>query len=186
MNWGEFKKSKLDYLQDHLDKGKVDLEILELLNIINEDKNYVTSSSCYGRLSLLEIDQSKKDAHFYKKWHRLVEFEEVDKSINEYNSDKKLWFNCESFILHVFTKDLDSANEFLKLCRKAGLKRGGIWIIKEFPFIEVFGTSSFSFPLFDKKLLISKEYLEYSVEEANTTLAKNYKQVKKLSDVIKK
>ncbi|MFA5382529.1 MAG: hypothetical protein WC356_05130 [Candidatus Micrarchaeia archaeon] len=185
MEWKEFKKDKLNYLQDHLEKDKVDLDILDLLNEINSKEDYVTSSSCYGRLSLLEIDKNKKDANFYMKWHRLVTFDEVKKSIKEYKGDKKIWFNCEPFILHIFTKDLESANNFLKICREAHLKRGGIWIIKNFPFIEVFGTNSFSLPIFDKKILISEKYLQYLVKESNSKLSKNFKQIDNLFEIIK-
>lgn len=185
MKWEEFKKTKLDYLQDHLNKNKVDLEILPLLMAINETPYFVTSSSCYGRLSLLEIDRTKKDAHFYKKWHRTVSFDEVYQVINTYKGSKRLWFNCEPFILHIFTKDLESANNFLNLCRKSGLKKGGIWIIKDFPFIEVFGTNTFSYPLFDKKLLIPQDFLKYSIDEANIKLESNFKQIKKLLNHIK-
>ncbi len=185
MKWDDFKKSKLEYLQNHLNEGKVDLDILPLLNEINKKQEYITSSSCYGRLSLLEIDKDKKDAHFYKKWHRTIEFNEIKRAIEVYEGDKKLWFNCEPFILHIFTKDLDSANNFLKICREARLKKGGIWIIKEFPFIEVFGTNSFSFPLFDKHLLISDNYLKYCLDEANLKLNKNFKQINHLLKIIK-
>lgn len=178
--WKEFKKSKLDYLKGHLEKGLVDKDIPPLLNAINSKDNFVTSSSCIGRISLLEIQESKKDASFYKKFHRTVAVDEIDDLLNKYNGKKKIWFRCEPFILHVFAVDLENAYNFFKLCRKIGVKKGGIYSLRVFPMVEVAGSYGFELPVHDTKPLIDKDYLNYIVREANKLLSKNYEQLHKL------
>ncbi|MFH1470759.1 MAG: hypothetical protein ABIF01_03355, partial [Candidatus Micrarchaeota archaeon] len=142
-------------------------------------------SSCSGRIVLLEISEKKGDAHFYKKWHKEVSPDEVWGALSTYKGKRKLWFRCEAFIMHVFTEDLESAKELLRLSRKAGFKRGGIWgFRKEWPFLELMGTSEFALPVFDAKLIISKEHLDYIVKNANLTLRRNYSQLEKFEKVL--
>ncbi len=178
--WPSFKKNKLESLEKFKEKKQVDEKVLGILNLINKNEKLVTSSSCSGRITLLEITEKKGDAHFYKKWHREVSFEEVWGALSSYSGNRKLWFRCEAFILHVFAQDLVSAKELLLLARKAGFKRGGIWgFRKDWPFLELMGTSEFAVPVFDSHLLVSKEHLEYIVKTANSTLSKNYSQLEK-------
>ncbi|MFH0817349.1 MAG: hypothetical protein V1909_01815 [Candidatus Micrarchaeota archaeon] len=178
--WPSFRESKLASLEAFKEKKQVDERVLGIIEKINSNFKLVTSSSCSGRITLLEITEKKGDAHFYKKWHREVSFEEVWGAASSYGGRHKLWFRCEPFIIHIFAKDLDSANSLVKLARKAGFKRGGIWgFRKDWPFLELMGTSEFSLPVFDEKILVSKEHLEYIVRTANLTLRKNYSQLER-------
>ena len=178
--WPSFKKNKLESLEKFKEKKQVDEKVLGILSLINSNPKLVTSSSCSGRITLLEITEKKGDAHFYKKWHREVSFGEVWDAVSSYSGTRKLWFRCEAFIIHVFAEDLDSAKELLRLSRKAGFKRGGIWgFKKEWPFLELMGTNEFSLPVFDAEVLVSKSHLEYIVKAANSTLSKNYSQLEK-------
>ncbi len=163
-----------------MQKKQVDERVLGILDKINSKPKLVTSSSCSGRITLLEITEKKGDAHFYKKWHREVTFGEVWEALSTYSGKRKLWFRCEPFIIHIFSEDLESAKELLRLSRKAGFKRGGIWGFRNnWPFLELMGTSEFSLPVFDNELLVSKSHLEYIVKTANLTLRKNYSQLER-------
>lgn len=178
--WATFKKGKLDSLEKFREKRQVDENVLVLLDTINSNKKLVTSSSCSGRIVLLEISEKKGDAKFYEKWHREVQFQEVWDAITSYGGKRKLWFRCEPFIIHIFAEDLESAKELLRLSRKAGFKRGGIWgFRKDWPFLELIGTSEFSLPVSDGKTLISEEHCRYIVKTANVTLRRNYSRLKR-------
>src|SRR3989338_5278891 len=59
MYWKMFKKQKLEELENASQENKVDDSITPLLNILNKHENIVTTSSCYGRIVLLEYDLKK-------------------------------------------------------------------------------------------------------------------------------
>ncbi|MFH1448564.1 MAG: hypothetical protein ABIG39_06910 [Candidatus Micrarchaeota archaeon] len=178
--WASFKKGKLQLLSKCKAKGEVDSRLTNILDSINTNQELVTSSSCSGRIVLLEIAEKKGDAHFYRKWHREVGFDEVWEALRDYKGKKKLWFRCEAFIIHIFAEEIEAATSLLKLARKAGFKRGGIWGFKnDWPFLELIGTNGFSLPVFDKKPLTSKTHCEYILKTANKTLKKNYSQLKR-------
>lgn len=184
--WSSFKKEKLESLENFRKKGQVDEKVLALLDIINRNPRLVTSSSCSGRIVLLEITEKKGDAHFHEKWHREIEFGEVWTPLANYSGKRKLWFRCEPFIIHIFAEDLDSAKELTRLARKAGFKRGGIWGFRnDWPFLELMGTSEFALPVFDQELLVSKKHLEYITKTANSTLRKNYSQLERFEKELK-
>ncbi len=181
MMWKEFRQKKLSELNEHIKKEKVDEQISPLIELINKNQNLVTSSSCSGRLSLLSMQESKKDASFYAKFHELPEPEEVLEKINAYTLQKTLWFRVEPFILHVIAKDIESAKSFLSICRSAGIKRGGIWSITSRVMIEIEGTDRFSLPVKRKgKLLVPAEYLELIIWESFSSLNKNKLRIEKL------
>src|SRR3989338_5898199 len=124
MYWKMFKKQKLEELENASQENKVDDSITPLLNILNKHENIVTTSSCYGRIVLLEYDlkKGKRESNFYKKWHKKVKSEEVEDAIRNYTLAKEassalvvargaepagalLWFKVEPFILHVACND---------------------------------------------------------------------------------
>jgi tRNA wybutosine-synthesizing protein 3 len=173
--WASFREGKLSELEGFKKEKKVDERALGVIDGINSNPSLVTSSSCSGRIVLLEISEKKGDAHFFGKWHREVEFEEAWSLLASYGGKRKVWFRCEPFILHVFSENLASAQALLKLARKAGFKRGGIWGFRNsWPFLEFMGTDEFSLPVFDGEMLVSKEHFSYLVKQANKTLSRNY------------
>ncbi|MGB9719412.1 MAG: tRNA-wybutosine modification methyltransferase TYW3 [Candidatus Anstonellales archaeon] len=145
MEWKKFKEQKISELKRAEANGEVDEEILDLVCAINEKNGCVTSSSCAGRILLLE-GTSKGDAKHYKKWHSLPAKKEIENAIKNYEGKKILWLRVEPFILHVFAKDLDSAMEFMRRAKNAGVKRGGIQYSKNFYFIEIQGTAGLNMP----------------------------------------
>ncbi|MEM4194967.1 MAG: hypothetical protein QXY05_01540 [Candidatus Anstonellales archaeon] len=146
MDWKKFKEEKLSELKKAKANGEVDKEILDLVRAINKKQNYVTSSSCAGRILLLE-GTVKGYAKHYAKWHSLPAKKEIENAVKAYRGKKILWLRVEPFILHVFAKDLDSAMDFMKRAKNAGVKRGGIQYSKNFYFIEIQGTAGLNMPI---------------------------------------
>ncbi|MEM3422398.1 MAG: hypothetical protein QXF35_03685 [Candidatus Bilamarchaeaceae archaeon] len=181
--WKEFKKQKLAALKKAIHLGKVDEGIIPLLNEINKYENLVTTSSCFGRIVLLEFDlkERKATAEFYRKWHREVSVEEVEAAVSEYNKKLPLWFKVEPFILHVSAADYKSAEWFLKVARAAGVKRGGIQgTNKGKVAIEIQGTVWMSFPID----CVTAKWKEV-VNVANKMVQINFLQLKKLEKLLK-
>jgi tRNA(Phe) wybutosine-synthesizing methylase Tyw3 len=130
MDWKKFKSQKEKSLLDAVAKGEADKGILKLLDKINLHKEWVCTSSCFGRIVLFEFEWEKNDSNFYRKWHRKVKLGEVKRAVDAYKGKKLLWFKLEPFIIHVAAKDVASAKKFLDIARGIGIKRGGIQTIK--------------------------------------------------------
>lgn len=177
MHWEKFKESTLRDFETHLANGRIDELILDLISKINCNLELVTTSSCSGRIVLLEFDlnEGKRTAGFFKKWHRPMIHDEVIAALKEYNSKKQLWFKVEPFILHIAAKNLAAANAVLKKIRAAGIKRGGIQSITEQKImIEVQGNGSMIFPVVG-----AIDWVHIS-SIANEMFEKNLKIIKKL------
>lgn len=175
MSWETTKKKLIRNFQEALDSGGVDSPIVPYLERINAKKNYATSSSCYGRIMLIDLpDFTKKNAEFLAKWHRTVGFGEVWEAI-ENAEGENVWFKVDPMILHISCKDIKAANDLLKAKIKAGLKRGGIFSIKRGRVqIELEGTMRMSLPV--KKnggILVNEDYVRNMVKEANDRFRRN-------------
>ncbi|MFA5050034.1 MAG: hypothetical protein WC501_03425 [Candidatus Micrarchaeia archaeon] len=182
MDWQKFKKQKERKLSEAVAGNLADERIIPLLRKINENENLVTSSSCSGRIALLSIEKGKKDANFYKKWHRAISENELTEIVEKYNFEKPLWFRCEPFILHVFAKDIKSAGKFLKLIRNLGIKRGGIQTINEKGIsIEIQGNGNLIFPIGHGIETNWKLIVKYS----NEIIEKNFEKILEIEKALK-
>ena len=180
-SWKRYKKEKLEGFEEAMKERKVDSLVIPLLNKINEKEEWVTTSSCAGRISLLSMEESKKDAEFYKKWHREIELEEFETAVKEYGWEKPLWFRVESLILHVMCRDLSSAEEFFRIGRKAGVKHGGIIPVKEKRYmVELMGTPGMIIPIKE----CENANWERIIKMGNKILKRNYERLKKLESFV--
>ena len=68
------KEIALKKLESQKKKVLVDKEIIGILDIINSNDNYYTSSSCYGRLFLIQLTKNgdKLNAKFLCKLQRKI------------------------------------------------------------------------------------------------------------------
>lgn len=163
--WKRNRKRALRKLAREIKKGIVDKDILLLLKLINENKDFVTLSSCYGRVVLLETEHDVGDklgSIFYKVWHKPVSSKELLNSIHNYNGNKTLWLQLQTTILHVSTYDLDKAIKFRNLALKAGYKHSKILSISKHGItIEILGSERLDIPVVKNgKILINKEIIK--------------------------
>ena len=82
-----FSKEKSDFLKkkDKSKKGCVDKDIKEIADEINSKKDYYTTSSCSGRIVLLEMKSKRKDeCNWIFANHDKVDFNEMNKIIKNY------------------------------------------------------------------------------------------------------
>jgi len=169
-------------------EGKADKQMHSVCKFVSGTKNFFTSSSCAGRIILLQLPkgENKKDASFHRKWHCVVREKELWKGI-EADSLGELWFKLDPFILHIGAKDLGNARKILACMKKAGVKRGGIIVAKEGKFlVEMQGSQSIAFPVKKgSKVLVGKEFMGYVLRRANKKLEKNYALLKRLEKVFR-
>jgi len=182
-----FKAKTMKKLENAKELQLVDKDAIPFLDEINAKENYFTSSSCYGRIYIMNIpNRSKKDAQFLGKWHRKVSFDEVKKVIDEYEG--KMWFRMESMILHISCRDVESADKLLKVKSNAGIRRGGIFHIQPGRVqIEMTGTQKVDFPIKEgNKYLITDDYLKKVIEISNKKFDLNVEQWERLRKEAKK
>jgi len=172
--------------RDDLSKiGHVDKEIKPLVDEINSKGDYCTTSSCAGRITLIERRSPRKiDSTWLVAEHNPIEVKLIKDRLK---SEHDVWLMMETYIIHIFCRTLEAAGEMLKICKKVGLKRSGITQIDDKIMIESMGNEKVeTLVVKDGKTLIDDEYLKVLVEECNTRLMRNRDKVGKLLEEIKR
>lgn len=174
--WESYRRHHLRRYTDAKKRGEVDAPILPLLDLINSQRDMVTTSSCSGRVVLLETDVSerKRESAFYRKWHRPVTTDEVWEALQAYSGANVLWFKVDPFILHVAFWDLPTALDIIRLARSAGFKIAGIQACDSSKIhVEIRGIDSMTVPVYFKRLLIDRPYVRELVGFANRKIVRN-------------
>ena len=173
-----FDKEKLDALNksDKSKKGCIDKEIWPLIIKINSLENYYTTSSCSGRIGLLEKRSDKKcETEWLFKSHSIVKFDEIKNALNNLNLSKHdLWFRQEPAIIHVACRAIEDAQKLIDIARITGFKRSGIQATRKRILAEI-GSSETIATIIAKggKLLVEADYLKILIDEANKKLERN-------------
>jgi tRNA wybutosine-synthesizing protein 3 len=175
-----FDKYKLKTLEkmktnDLSKKGFIDTQIKSLIDCINSKKNTFTTSSCSGRIVLVEVKSSKKfDHNWLLSSHKPINFLDIKLKIKEIKN-YPVWFKTEPPIIHVCVRDIESAHKFLTLAKESCFKRAGIISINKKIIIEMIGNSKLDTIIsFDGNLLVSDDYLRKLTQLANKSLEKNH------------
>ena len=184
-----FEKDKQNTLSK-LDKSKkkaIDSDIKPLIDLINSLPNYFTTSSCSGRILLIEKKPNqKKGTRFVFAEHKKANFKEIKKSLKKLPKND-LWFKQESIIIHICCRTLEHARKMLKIIRDLGIKRAGIISLSKKIIIEVIGTESMETIIAKNgKLLVDDNYLRTLIKESNKKLIRNKKKIDELYNKLKK
>ena len=176
-------------LQEAIDGKKIDPLMIDLAKHIASSKNYFSTSSCSGRIILLQINdaEDKQPEGFFRKWHSQVKAEEVWEALQE-KTEKNIWFKQEPFVLVIGSQDFEHAKTIIEICKELGIKRCGISFFEEGKvLLEVFGSQGMSFMVKKKnKLLILEEMMKEQVEIANQKWKKNDEKLKEFQAELKK
>lgn len=182
------KKIALKKLEEAKNQGLVDSGILTLLDVINKSENYYTSSSCAGRIVLLELPKigDKKNAEFLGKWHRKIQISEVLPSVKK-ASEGQLWFLAQSSIVHIGARTDIDAEYMLKTAISSGFKNSGLKSLGKKIIVEVCSTERFDVPIGKNGLLFCDEkYISLLVEIANEMIDRSDSKLTRLEDELKK
>ena len=182
------KKQALEKLEYAKKEGLVDKGIISIIDLINSYDDYYTSSSCYGRIVLLEIPEigDKKSANWLGKWHRKIEVDEILNASKKANKDL-IWILAQSPIIHVFAKNLESADKLIKTAIGCGFKNSGFKTFDKNIVIEVTSTERLDSPVgIDGKLFCNNEYLSLLVDIANDVIKKSSAKLKKFEIKLEK
>ncbi|MDV3104645.1 tRNA(Phe) 7-((3-amino-3-carboxypropyl)-4-demethylwyosine(37)-N(4))-methyltransferase Taw3 [Thermococcus waiotapuensis] len=188
-NFEEQKEKAMEGLRKALAEDKVDHDIIPLLDKINALDNYFTTSSCSGRISLMEMPHfgDKVNSVWLGKWHREVTVEEVLEAIEKHRSGQ-LWFLVRSPILHVAAKTMEDAVKLLNLAVGLGFKYSNIKSVSHKKLVvEIRSTERMDVPLGENgELWVSGEYIGKVVNLANAQVRRFKRRLKRLEEEIEK
>jgi tRNA wybutosine-synthesizing protein 3 len=186
-----FRKIKLEVLkklnQDKSSKGSIDKPIVPLVDKINQLPDFVTTSSCSGRISIVKEKEgmTKHRKAWLFKSHSKVCIEDL-RGISLIEEKCSLKF--ESVILHIATKNVDKGLRMLKLAKEAGWKKSGIISVKDNKVVlECSSTEILAMP-FSKsnRIIANDEMLEEFCKEANEKLERAHKKIERFLTEIEK
>jgi len=176
-----FEHNKNQFLskRDRSFIGKTDKAIIPLVNLINSKKNYYTTSSCAGRITLLRETGEKQEKIFNFVTHNKTDLEEIKKVMSQIGTKEMIYFKHEPCILHVACKTFEDALAIVTKARDSGWKKSGI--ISRKYIIELVSTEILATPIMNKgKILIEDEYLKLLITEANSKLVRTRKKIASL------
>ena len=186
-NFEEQKERAMKGLRKALAEDKVDKDVIPLLKRINALDNYFTTSSCSGRISVMEMPHfgDKVNSVWLGKWHREVTAEEVLEAIGKHKSGQ-LWFLVRSPILHVAARTMEDAVELLNLAIGLGFKYSNIKSVSHKKLlVEIRSTERMDVPLGeDGELWVDEEYTERIVSLANAQVRRFKGKLKRMGEEI--
>jgi tRNA wybutosine-synthesizing protein 3 len=185
-----FDNEKQTFLakQDKSVKGSIDSHIRQLCDLINSKGDFYTTSSCSGRIVLIKLAGSgkKNEAEWLFVSHDEAGIYNLKNELSAL-PEGQVWFRFEPFILHVAAKSTGDAKRLLEIVQSLGIKRSGIISLGNKIVIEIIGTERIDAIISkESKLLVSDDYLELLVEDANQKLRKNWEDIRKIIEALNK
>ena len=180
MNWVEFKRKKLEILERAKENGEVDEDIIPLLDTINSFDCFVTTSSCSGRIVVLDVPKigDKLNAKFLGKWHRTVDWKEVAKALEK--STSTTWLISDPPIIHVACRDLECARILMRIANESGFRRCGIISLNRFV-VEITSFEKLEAPLaVNGKIVVDESYIKLLTDFANEKLLRGKEKLERL------
>ncbi|XP_066124976.1 tRNA wybutosine-synthesizing protein 3 homolog isoform X2 [Saccopteryx bilineata] len=158
----EFSRWKAQCLSkaDLSRKGSVDEDVAELVQLLNGREQFFTTSSCAGRIILLEasisgFDVQKQNCCWLLVTHKPCIKEDVIVALKKANGDTVLKF--EPLVLHVQCRQLQDAQ-----------------------ILAVRSTHGLEVPLCHKgKLMVTEEYIDFLLKIANQKMEENKKRIER-------
>ncbi len=186
--WEVEKQRSLARLREDATRGKVDSDIMGLLELINSLEDYYTTSSCSGRIQIAEVRYpwEKWDYRVLGKWHRPITLEEAHECISK--GKQNVWYMVQPPIVHVAARTLEAARRLLVIARQSGFKHSGIQGIRSHRIIvEVLCMDKMEVPLiYEGRWLFRREELRTLVSIGNELLLKGKRRLRNLEDNLRR
>ncbi|XP_066232677.1 tRNA wybutosine-synthesizing protein 3 homolog [Saccopteryx leptura] len=182
----EFNRWKAQCLSkaDLSRKGSVDEDVAELVQLLNGREQFFTTSSCAGRIILLEasisgLDVQKQNCCWLLVTHKPCIKEDVIVALKKANGDTVLKF--EPFVLHVQCRQLQDAQILHSVAIDSGFRNSGITVGKRGKtMLAVRSTHGLEVPLCHKgKLMVTEEYIDFLLKIANQKMEENKKRIER-------
>lgn len=184
----------MENLQNRICEDEVDSEILPIIEKINTNYDYFTTSSCAGRIVLIQLPQlgDKEAAQFLGKWHREVEVNEVMAAYKKARENITVFLLAQSPIIHVRCKTLKSAVALRNLAIESGLKYSTLKSVTlnskcepQKLVVEILSSENIHVPIAKNgRLYPDHDYLSFLVENANQALRRAREKLERFHTVL--
>jgi len=184
--WTNSKKQALQKLDGAIENGETDIGILPLLRKINSHEKYYTTSSCAGRIALIELKKfgAKDNSNFIRRWHGPVAWTEFEKSLAELGK-AQTWLKVEPPILHVKCEGIGAAKELLDTAYGSGFKYSSIKSLRSGVLVEIGSSEKMELPVaVNGKQIANKEYLKAVMKFANEKLKRSQAKLKTIEKAL--
>ncbi len=169
------KREALIDLFTAMREGKVDGDIIGLLLLINSIRGIYTTSSCSGRIGIIEEPAlgAKPLSRWLIKVHRPIKFGEARGALK--NAKEGLIFlKSQPPIFHVVAEDMENAKRLHELGLASGFKYTTFKVVSTRHLVEINATEYLTAPLGrDGRVLVSDEYLRFAVNVGNSMLRRS-------------
>nr|XP_046265537.1 tRNA wybutosine-synthesizing protein 3 homolog [Scatophagus argus] len=179
--FSQWKKQCLNKL-DLSKKGSVDEAIKHVVSLINSCEEYFTTSSCSGRVILIDwapetSDVQKQNCVWLFVSHQKCKSDDLISGLAESSRDAVLKF--EPFVLHVQCRRLDDAQLMHSVAINSGFRNSGLTVSKTGKIITaVRSTHGLEVPLSrEGKLLVEHEYIHFLTQIANQKMEENFRRI---------
>lgn len=193
--FNKLKNSTLNK-EDLSRKGSIDEPIRQLVDIINANQFYYTTSTCSGRITLIDKPHGnsgqKKGNNFLLNRHDQVDLEHVMTAIGSFGEgdnfdtpeDRCLWLKFEPFIMHIQCYDLQRARILVNIALASGCRNSGITLGNPDKFmVAIRSTSSMEIPIHcGSKFNLDRSYIKFLCEESNRRIVENFKRLVKFQE----
>ncbi len=169
------KREALVSLFTAMREGKVDEDIIDLLLLINSIRGVYTTSSCSGRIGIIEEPAlgAKPLSRWLIKVHREMGFEEAKRAL-EKAKEGLIFLKSQPPIFHVVAEDVEKAKKLHELGLASGFKYTTFKVISNRYLVEINATEYLTAPLGrDGKILVSDDYLRFALEIGNSMLRRS-------------
>ncbi|ASJ01629.1 tRNA(Phe) 7-((3-amino-3-carboxypropyl)-4-demethylwyosine(37)-N(4))-methyltransferase Taw3 [Thermococcus gorgonarius] len=182
------KREALKSLFTAMKDGKVDEDIIELLLLINSIKGIYTTSSCSGRIDIIEEPAlgAKPLSRWLVKVHRPIEFEEAKEALKDAKNGL-IFLKSQPPIFHVVAEDIERAKKLHEIGLTSGFKYTTFKVISNRYLVEINATEYLTAPLGkDGKVLVSDDYLRFAIEVGNSMLKRSKGRLPRLGENFRK
>lgn len=127
VKWRARKEALRRRLEEDLEIGYLDKDIVDILLKLFDFEGLYTISSCSGRITLIDghLPWWRRNSTVVFKKHHPMTVDELMKNLEMPTADR-LWLVVSGPIIHVSAADLRSSYELLKIARDSGMKHSGI------------------------------------------------------------
>lgn len=182
------KEKALKKLKAAAINQKIDDKIIPILDILNGIEGFYTSSSCAGRIVLLQIPRigDKKEALFLGIWHRTIISEEITSAAAN-ATQGLLWLLAQAPILHIGAQTTELADTLVKTAISSGFKNSAMKSTGKKTVIELSSTERLDAPIGrDGCIFCEVEYLHLLTEIANEVIERSQQKLIRFEKNLKK
>lgn len=166
---------------DKSKKGSIDTRMLPIMDMVNANLHYYTTSSCSGRVYFWQGGQKKNEMEWINVSHDLIDGSFLEISVRK----GVVWLRFESSILHIACDSLDAAN--LLLDEVKGLyKKSSILTARNKIIVEIRGGELIEMPFYQDGKLVFCGDREWLIDFINRNQEKNWKRLEELKELLKK